>query len=403
MHSPHGPTARGAATVHTVGRGDGTQEKLTKGPQSHLERMTGRIFVSETAAARRSEALPPGEFFGDLDCLPPFEILQMLHYLRKGGVLRIECTDPSHAQARAEMAIIRAGIAQASCGHLEGREAILATALWRHGRFSFMARSTTEIRVQRRGAPLSISEPAESIPDVLLHAAWLTDEVEARNGSSLPRDLRLQRSGPRLAGEMATVPGAAEIASTLEHHPGLTRKQMETTLPFAPLTLCFAVGRLAEEGLVVPFSEPSSIFKPPAAAAAAPAAVARTTLRRVLVAFAPGAEEGVLEMLSRLSLEMTGSEETGFFDPTGVSFMRLRISPALTASITVVPVLQRHRFLFESLLPSARIAAFLADEADNSELASWLSLVPSGCSVIRAKEATIAVARLRKALESDEA
>ncbi len=178
---------------------------------------------------------------GDLACMTAFELLQVLQYLGKSGELLLR----RKPGAEARCGITPFGLTDLECGSLREREAALAFAWWQEGSFRFEMDSS--------GAPAARRTAREALPvqEVLLDAVRLADEIEARAGIVPERGeplvlLRREALGPELGG----VPSAPEIVRFLGERPGATRRDLEVVLPFAPVTLGFALARLCEDGRV---------------------------------------------------------------------------------------------------------------------------------------------------------
>jgi Domain of unknown function (DUF4388) len=330
-----------------------------------------RVPVAVTAA---------GGFSGALSCLGAFELLQTLHYLRKCGRLSLANDDPRQVGAREAVCTLAVeGIVSASCGHLESIEAVLALAWWRSGSFSF--------------EPLPSFSSAGAIPlqEILLGAVRLADESEAR-GAVLPD--RRAPLGVRMAsaaGALSDVPAASEVVRYLTHHRGGSRFDLEAALPFAPVTLAYALARLCEEGYVGRLlTESRARETEPAATERQALARARSVLR-LLLAFLPGARDVAPALVGTLGSELGLAESSHFFDPTGASFLRLRLAPQRFLSITTLPITRRNRFVFESLAASFELAVFLTLGQPDRELDEWLRLAPASITSFQACEGQAAV------------
>jgi hypothetical protein len=183
----------------------------------------------ETPAARCLE--------GELSCLTAFELLQVLQFLGKSGELSLRRKPGDEARC----GVSPRGLVDLECGALREREAALAFSWWQEGSFRFEL--CTSGAAARRPEALPVQE-------VLMEAVRLADEIEARAGIVPERGEPLVLLREALRPDLEGVASAPEIVRFLGERPGATRRDLEVALPFAPVTLGFALARLCEDGHV---------------------------------------------------------------------------------------------------------------------------------------------------------
>lgn len=295
---------------------------------------------------------------GNLAGLTAFELLQVLQFLGKRGSLRLRSATGHEATCE----VLPRGLTQLCCGPLRGREAALAFVWWKAGSFRFEAAAAPGGAAVDAGAVVAVQE-------ILLEAVRLADEVEAR-GDVVPERLEpltlLLRDPPRR--ELEQIAAVPEILRTLRQSLAPTRRDLEATLPFAPITVAFALARLCEEGFIgAARRDPVSAVPSPE-----PGVDGRADgLARVLVAFARARGDVVAALLAEISTRLGVPAPPGTVDLESPSFHRARLGSGRFLSITVVPVSRRNRFVFESLADSLDVVVFMADPQAGGEAREW--------------------------------
>ncbi len=349
-----------------------------------------QLATGAVGANSRSEDSPSVR--GDLACLSAFELLQSMHYLRKCGTLRLETRDPSGRHRDAACVMTAEGLVDASCGSLQAREAVLTFAWWKEGQFVF------------ESLPYYSVPDAIPLQEMLLDAVRLADELEVRDGTIPERTAPLKIGAQQALVDLDHIAAVTQIVKFLSANPGATRRDLEQHLPFAPVTLGFAVARLCEEGRVQ-----GSLAEPQQASGSdsqvveqIPQTATRTSIFRLSLAFEPASSELASELISELRRKMNCHQSSSFFDPFGLSFLRLRPEKDTLVSITALPVTFRNRFVFESLLPSLQLAVFISDGRLSAELDEWQGLVAPATDSFSAETTSSALDGVLKALRSRE-
>lgn len=342
----------------------------------------GRSGASSPAIAARS-------IEGDLECVSAFELLQVLHYLGKAGLISL--SGRSGTSARCEVRSV--GLIGAECGALRDREAVLAFAWWKEGTFRF--------EIAPPGRPGEAGEATAEIlqvQEVLLDAVRLADEIEARAGLVPDRAsvLGVMHRDP-LPSDLRELAAAPEILGTIRSGGELRREDLERSLPYAPVTIGFALARLCEEGYVGARVEVAEI---PSPAERKRVDGERTGLVRILVAFDRDAGADVGRVVNAIHEVLGAPEWTGTLDSTTASFLRTRLSAELFLSITVLPISRRNRFVLESLLASLDLAVLLVARPDAAEVREWLKLGPEKLKVLPAEKRPLSPSELQSMLES---
>ena len=314
-----------------------------------------------TNHADLSVAGSPAVLEGNLACLSAFELFQTLHYLRKCGSIVFESDGKDGEQLEATCSLAVEGLVDARCGHLHDRQALLAIVWWKRGRFVF--ESLPQLSV------------ADAIPlqGILMDAVRLADEIEARD-DLLPDDRAPLEIGTRGSFvDFDDVDAAAEITELLATR-SISRRELVQRLPFAPVTIGFAIARLLEEGMVRPAVASDALIRMDRPAVESVTGAPAPSLLRWVIAFVPPTHEVALALISQLNRSLGRESASSFLDPSGISFFRLRPPNGQLVSVTALPITQRNRFVFESLLPSLHLAVFLGDERPSLELDEWSRL-----------------------------
>ncbi len=216
-----------------------------------LDRMLGR----------RGVAAPP--LSGDLSSHPIWGLLQYIQQADKSGDLRVHGKSGSGRvhllKGRAASARWQSRAKGAHAGQLRGREALLAVVDMKEGRFQL----TTE---DDGGEP-----PADAIriPDVLIEAAWIQDQMGKRRA-------HMPATGATLEAAAETLPPIEDVLSALPfqeifgrirsgtarggrtQHGGVRLYDLMTEGAAAPSKVRLTVAWLAEQGAVKPAEQTSA-------------------------------------------------------------------------------------------------------------------------------------------------
>ena len=193
---------------------------------------------------------------GDLATHPLWAVLQYLQQVRKTGSLRVRSGNTSGTVE------LRDGETVAARWQaLRGREAFLALLCAEDGSFRFEG-----------GAPPAIPEESLPVNELLMHTAWLKDEMEGRRhllpGTGEPLQT-LTDFPPRLGETFGNLPPhlpLQRILSRIHQQPGVRLFDLIAEEAEAPLTTRLAVAWLCEHGLVgtrdkVPESAPQNTME----------------------------------------------------------------------------------------------------------------------------------------------
>lgn len=187
----------------------------------------------------------PAVMQGDLSNHPPWELMQFIQQSGKSGQLVVRSP-----MATGQMQVVDGRVTSARFKKLEGRDALLSILDLKSGHF----RLTTEEAVSKGvGQPKKVAEsrPGIPIPEVLMSAAWLEDELRKR-GQSLPATgvpLAVQVDElPEVEKELSEIPIAAVFARLQEQSGRLFDLLAE--VDSAPSKIRLAVAWLVEHGAV---------------------------------------------------------------------------------------------------------------------------------------------------------
>ena len=193
---------------------------------------------------------------GDLATHPLWAVLQYLQQVRKTGSLRVRSGNTSG------MVELRDGEpAAARWQALRGREAFLALLCAEDGTFRFEG-----------GAPSAAQDERLPVNELLMHTAWLKDEMEKRRhllpGTGEPLQT-LTEFPPRLGETFGDLPPhlpLQRILTRIHQQPGVRLFDLIAEEAEAPLTTRLAVAWLVEHGLVanrdkVPESAPQNTME----------------------------------------------------------------------------------------------------------------------------------------------
>lgn len=189
---------------------------------------------------------------GDLATHPLWAVLQYLQQVRKTGSLRVRSGNTSGTVE------LRDGEpAAARWQALRGREAFLALLCAEDGTFRFEG-----------GAPSAAQDERLPVNELLMHTAWLKDEMEKRRhllpGTGEPLQT-LTEFPPRVGESFGDLP-LQRILSRIHQQPGVRLFDLIAEEAEAPLTTRLAVAWLVEHGLVanrdkVPESAPQNTME----------------------------------------------------------------------------------------------------------------------------------------------
>ncbi len=326
-----------------------------------IERRPAPVFPFE-----RMTGGPAGGFSGDLSCLNAFELLQVFQYLGKRGTLTLR------GEGRvARCRVVPGGLIDVECGDLQGWEAALSFVWWKVGAFRFEADQADD-----GGAAAVVREEPLAVSHLLLEAVQLADEIEARSALVPTRHESLYRSieqAPPAA--LLAIRGSAAVLERVERQPGISRRELESDLPFAPVTVGFAVARLIEEGFL---GASESIEERKNLGHARPEV---HRIVRALLAYDPERSEEVDDWLHRIEEALGASRSSVKVDAAAPSFLRCRLPSGCFLSLTALPISRRNRFVLESLAPSLALAVFHLGGSARDEAERWQSLLPPGTAL----------------------
>lgn len=189
---------------------------------------------------------------GDLATHPLWAVLQYLQQVRKTGSLRVRSGNTSGTVE------LRDGEpAAARWQALRGREAFLALLCAEDGTFRFEG-----------GAPSAAQDERLPVNELLMHTAWLKDEMEKRRhllpGTGEP--LQTSTEFPPRVGESFGGLPLQRILARIHRQPGVRLFDLIAEEAEAPLTTRLTVAWLVEHGLVanrdkVPESAPQNTME----------------------------------------------------------------------------------------------------------------------------------------------
>ena len=189
---------------------------------------------------------------GDLATHPLWAVLQYLQQVRKTGGLRVRS---GNASGTVEL---RDGEPVAARWQaMRGREAFLALLCAEDGTFRFEG-----------GPPAAVQDERLPVNELLMHTAWLKDEMEKRRhllpGTGEPLQT-LTDFPPRVGESFGNLP-LQRILSRIHEQPGVRLFDLVAEEAEAPLTTRLAVAWLVEHGLVanrdkVPESAPQNTME----------------------------------------------------------------------------------------------------------------------------------------------
>ncbi len=197
-----------------------------------LDRIVGRRGVA-----------PP--LSGDLASHPIWGLLQYIQQADKSGDLRLHGKKGS-----GKVQLQRGRVVSARWNKLRGREALLAIVDMTEGRFQLTAEADG-------GEPPA---GAVRIPDVLIEAAWIQDQLGKRRQHLPATGAALEAAGdalPEIEEVLAQQP-IAQIFQRIRDRDGLRIYDLMTEGDAAPSKIRLAVAWLAEHGVVRPAEQTSA-------------------------------------------------------------------------------------------------------------------------------------------------
>ncbi len=335
------------------------------------------------------ERRTPAQIVGELRFLPPFELLPILTDLRKVGSLRLVRSDGLTAACR----VARGAIASAEAGHLTGREAIFTFLWWNQGRFAFEA-----------GNAEAADEEGEAIhvPEIMMDAVRLADEIERRKEAIPPREQRLVLAPDAGLDRDEFDCGLPLVFEALRQQPGLSCTELERRMPLAPTKVRLAVALLAVTSKLRGFRvEYSGVFQ----------RAAVTWWHRILLRYPGGirvlvascrtvGREQIEEAVALVATSLHASRPTSTYASDGPSFVRMRPADGGILSLTFLPTGRKHRFLFETFVRSIDAVLLCSDVCPCGERHDWGSVVPKGVRVVTMDEPSALHRELGRALRA---
>lgn len=320
----------------------------------------GSVAVEESPGTRESPlSSPPGGdaeplLAGQLATFSPFELMQFLVFSGKAGCLELERGDGRQASCH----LADGSITEATCGHLEGREAVLNFVWWRTGSFRFLP-----------GAAQAAGRLSDNIETLMMDGVRLADELE-RRGALVPPSAASLHLG--VHGRVPTDDfdcGLDLVASALRAGSSATRAELESNLNLCPVKVRLSLALLAEANLL---ENPEGSAEPPIAAEARGHGVQDL---RVLVAHTSQAEPAeLLKAVQALGTALGGPQARAELSRVGPSFVRFRPPEGRILSLTLLPTSRRNRFLFETFVSSVDEVLFC--DGKEEEARAWSAIVP---------------------------
>lgn len=320
---------------------------------------------------------------GQLALFSPFELLQISHQLRKHGNLEMIRDDGLTADCR----LGEGGVLDARCGHRRGREAVLTFVWWRKGTFRFTLGSD-----QIPGlTPIKI-------PELTMDAVFMADEIEHRS-----RYLPLPRSPLTLKTDLAPEDRLncriGDVFEFIKLHPGVTTAEMEETLPLAPTQVRLSLALMAQDGILEVMPQDGSLKEgsvPPIITkwynlnapvneeSVPPSLVWWYNLTkqfpgglRLLIAAVPEDNtELVWELVKKVAKLLEVPAPNVMCSTSGPSFVRLRVPCGGVLSLTILPLMKKNRYMFESFVRTMQACFLCSDERIVEESQSWKNLIP---------------------------
>ena len=297
---------------------------------------------------------------GQLATFSPFELMQFLVFSGKAGCLELERGDGRQASCL----VAGGSITEATCGHLQGREAVLTFVWWRDGGFRFIP-----------GAAQAAGRLSDNIETLMMDGVRLADELERRGDLVPPTAARLHLGGPGRVPADDFDCGLDLVASALRARSTATRAELESSLNLCPVKVRLSLALLAEADLLEKADRPEGsglTAEPPVAAGVRGHGVQDL---RVLVAHTSQADPaGLLEAVQALGTALGGPQARAELSRVGPSFVRFRPPEGRILSLTLLPTSRRNRFLFETFVSSVDEVLFC--DGKEEEARAWSAIVP---------------------------
>jgi hypothetical protein len=320
---------------------------------------------------------------GQLALLSPFELLQIFHQLRKHGSLEMVRDDG----LLADCMVGEGGVLEAKCGHRRGREAVLTFVWWRKGTFKFS--------VGPDHIPGCI--PIK-IPELMMDAVFMADEIERRsNYLPLPHSPLTLKTDTAPEDIMNCRIG--DVFEYVKTHPGATTVEMEDSLALAPTQVRLSLALMGQYGILKELPPNVLLKEEPV-----PKVITRwydlnTPIKeetvppslqwwynlikhypgglRLLIAAVPSeCTELVWELVKKVAILLEVPAPNVMCSTSGPSFVRLRAPCGGILSLTVLPLIKKNRYLFESFVRTMQACFLTGDEQLSDEASSWKSLIP---------------------------
>jgi len=305
-----------------------------------------------------------GDLSGRIGPFSPVELIQFLQLSGKQGELRMIVS----AEVQAQCTVTASGVVEVRFGHLKGEEAALALLSLHSGWFVFEHRNETPV-----------VRDLLNLNALLMEAVRLEDELDRRaeHGVDLHAPLKLQEGVAAPQDEVNC--GVAMVYSTIGQQPGISCAELEHELSLAPLKVRLAVTYLAEVGALrrsTGNSGATPVLVPNEVTWWRQALHAFNGGLRVLVGLPlRGCPVGVTAALQRLADEIDAQLPAVNFSSAGPTFARLHAANGGILSLTFLPEVRKHRFLFETFVDSVDVVLLCKPEAEETQ--EWLKLVPA--------------------------
>ena len=236
-------TASGTNKVAAKPVNDGVRA-LREGANHYLTRPCDPEELTLTLSRLVSTRSPGRSLLeGDLSCYPIWELLQFLNQGDKSGRLTLALR-----RKPADLTLRSGQLVEARFGKLRQGEAILSMLLLEEGHFRFVPASLPGQEVVGRGP---------DVKTLLMEAAWLRDELEARKDHLPDRGARLHALMtvvPPLHGPVRGLP-IQEVFEQIRDRSEATLVSMSRNMEMAPQRIELALLLLLEAGAVARVSE----------------------------------------------------------------------------------------------------------------------------------------------------
>ncbi len=181
---------------------------------------------------------------GDLASHPVWELLQYVQQAEKSGDLMIH-----GKQGSGRVGLDRGRVVSARWEKLRGRDALLAIADMKEGRF--------QLATEKADPSAPLPDDALHIPDVLIRAAWIEDQLAKRREHLPATGAPLEATADALpeVDEAFSVLPLERVFQRIGRQPGIRLYELVTEGDAAPSKIRLAVAWLAEQGAVAPVAE----------------------------------------------------------------------------------------------------------------------------------------------------